>query len=595
MLEPGTILRNRYEIKRRIGRGGMAEVYLAFDRRRMVQVAIKVLREDLAEDPEFLRRFTREARALAQLDHPNIVRFYSFERQGTIAFIVMDYVEGKTLRKRLLEADGPLPLEEVTHILRQVAAALQFAHNEGYIHRDVKPGNILIRHDGTALLSDFGIARAAETATMTMGAIGSPAYMSPEQIRGEELTPQSDLYSLGIVLFEMVTGRRPFTGEGGTGSGSLSRLRRIEQQQLHDPPPDPRRWNPSLPEAAVRVIMRALEKHPDGRWPDAASMVKAWEDALQLDHAALSQGRILSPPAGPPITPTRPDGTSPSPERSRRLWVAGGVVGSLVVVLLVLGITFARPGFSPTPTPSPAPLAQVVSTPTATPAPTIDVEQAAKATAEAILTATASMEAFIATQVAETAEAVEATITKEALIAQQTQEARLTATARVQATRTAIARKTATKRARITATARARATATARAKATATAQAKAKKRRPPSKPKTSRVRCFEARRRHWEKSPVGAGEIAGIVYDLNGRPFNQAQVHLYIKASNWETYLPIAPDGIYHFCCLAFSLQNLHVVELTGPNIKTVQTYEFYINNPNLNKVLVDFYQVPCR
>ncbi len=590
MFHPGEVLRNRYRIESFLGRGGMADVYLALDMRRQVQVAIKVLREDLAEDPEFINRFRREAEALARLDHPYIVRFYSFERQGSVAFIVMDYVEGKTLRKRLLDVGGPLGLDEVTRILRQVGSALQYAHNEGYIHRDIKPGNILIRKDGTALLSDFGIARAAETSTMTMGPIGAPAYMSPEQIRGEELTPKTDQYSLGIVLYEMVAGRRPFRGEGGTGSAS--RLKRIEQQQLRETPPDPREFNPALPEGVVRVIRKALAKRPEDRWPDVMSLVRAWEKAVGATHERMVGGRILSPTVSLPEQPEQ------LPIWKRGPWIAVFSVGVVAVIAMILfGVAVAKPP-SPTPEPeTPQPVAQVESTatPTATsiPAPTTDIEAAAKATAEAMLTATAVVEQEIETVVAKTAEAFEATVTKQALEAAKTA--------------TVIARKTATQQARdaeATAAASIRLTATRRAKLTATARAKKRKPTPTPRPtpkpkkKTSSgggVRCFEARRRHWEQSAAGGGEIAGIVYDRNGRPFNRAQVHLYIKASNWETYLPIANDGIYHFCCLAYSMQNLHVVELTGPGIRTVKTYEFYINNPNLNKVLVDFYQVSCR
>ncbi len=589
MFRPGDVLRKRYRIESFLGRGGMADVYLALDLRRQVQVAIKVLREDLAEDPEFINRFRREAQALARLDHPYIVRFYSFERQGSTAFIVMDYVEGQTLRKYLLEAGGPLPLEEVTRILHQVGSALQYAHNEGYIHRDIKPGNILIRKDGTALLSDFGIARAAETATMTMGPIGAPAYMSPEQIRGEDLTTRSDIYSLGIVLYEMVTGRRPFTGEGATGTGSMSRLKRIQQQQLREQPPDPRRFNPQLPERAVRVIERTLAKRPEERWPDVMSLVRAWEDAVGSGHARFVEGRILSPTA-----PLPPAAAAEPPMWKRGPWVAVIAVAVVAVIaLLIFGIALAKPKeHASTALESPQPVAMVTATPQETPTPMPDIGAAAKATAEAILTATAQVEQEIETVVAMTAEAFEATVTQQALEAAQT----VTVAAKMTATSQA-------KAAEATAAAQIRLTATKRAKMTATARTQKTKPTPTPKPKPKKkssssgggVKCFEARRRHWEQSPAGGGEIAGIVYDINGRPFNRAQVHLYIKASNWETYLPIAGDGIYHFCCLAYSMQNLHVVELTGPSIRTIKTYEFYINNPNLNKVLVDFYQVPCR
>ena len=238
----GDRLRDRYEMEEFLGRGGMSDVYLAFDTRRQVRVAVKVLREDLAEDVEFVRRFRREAEALAQLDHPNIVRFYSFERQGTTAFIVMDYVSGATLRRRLAEVEGPLSVEEATAILRPVVAALQYAHNEGYVHRDIKPGNIMLRDDGTVLLSDFGIARATESITMTTGPIGTPAYMSPEQILGQSVDQRTDVYSLGVVLYEMLAGRRPFTGETGIG---VTTIERVRHEHLHAEPVDLRRLESS--------------------------------------------------------------------------------------------------------------------------------------------------------------------------------------------------------------------------------------------------------------------------------------------------------------------------------------------------------------
>ena len=168
MIESGAILCGRYRVARLLGRGGMADVYLAADSLRQANVAVKVLREDLAEEPEFRRRFAREAEALAKLDHPNIVRFYSFETDGPLATIVMDYVPGeRTLRTRLVESGGPLPLSEVTEVLHQAGSALQFAHRQGFVHRDIKPANIMLKPDGTVLLADFGIARAMEATTAT--------------------------------------------------------------------------------------------------------------------------------------------------------------------------------------------------------------------------------------------------------------------------------------------------------------------------------------------------------------------------------------------------------------------------------------------
>ncbi len=666
MLQVGDVLRNRYKIEAFLGRGGMADVYLATDLRRQVNVAIKVLREDLAEDPEFVQRFRREAEALARLDHPYVVRFYSFERQERLAFIVMDYVAGSTLRARLLDAGGPLPLAETTQILRQVGSALQYAHNEGYVHRDIKPGNILIREDGTALLSDFGIARAAETATMTMGPIGAPAYMSPEQISGREPTAQTDIYSLGIVLYEMVTGRRPFSGEGGTGSGTMSRMKRIQQQHLREAPPDPKMFNPQLPAAAAAVILQALEKRPEARWKSVMDMVRAWEDGLGVEHQSAVGGRAVGNRATQRavITPTGSlppaKATVEQAQRKRPLWMQIAVVIGVAVIVLFVMRSLLPAGSAETT--GQTVVVQATTKPTASepesPPATPDIEATAEMMAHSYATATAAAEATINAEVEEraaaTAQAIAQTATAEvqATLAEQTIEAQVAQS--IAATATASYRQTATAKPRPTAT-RKPPTATptpstpvARintdnlnvrtgpgtsygivtklkagtevliigqngdwwqirlsggkagwvhekyVSASGALSRVAKVSAPPT-PTPPPIRCFEARRRHWEKSPAGAGEIAGIVYDANGRPFSRATAHLYIKDSNWSVNLSIAPDGIYHHCCLAYSNSNLHVIELIGVNIRTVQTYEFYINNLDLNKVLVDFYEVPCR
>jgi len=429
-MQEGTVLRNNYRLERLLGRGGMADVYLAFDARRHVRVAIKILREDLAEDPEFVRRFTREAEALARLEHPNIVRFYSFEREGATAFIVMDYVTGTTLQRRLAEGGGPLPPQVAALILRQVAAALQYAHGQGYIHRDVKPANIMLREDGGVLLSDFGIARAAESATQSTLAVGTPAYMSPEQILGRELDRRTDVYSLGTVLYEMTTGRRPFTGDesGLTATTTLARLR---EAHLRLAPPDPRTFNPVLPARAVSVIMHALAKRPDDRWPDVIGMVQAWEAAIK--EAGIPVAEAPAVPSAPPGGPVTPAGTrsgtpawqtvpapppgavggQPSsgpfrpatrPVGSARLsggpvWALLGAVAMLgltalvVVVVIVAGKLHPNaPGVTPTPVASSTsraavvPPTRTVAPPSSTPLPSATVRPGPSATPAASAT-----------------------------------------------------------------------------------------------------------------------------------------------------------------------------------------------------------------
>ncbi len=433
-MQETTILRNNYRLERLLGRGGMADVYLAFDLRRQAHVAIKILREDLAEDPEFVRRFAREADALARLEHPNVVRFYSFERQGATAFIVMDYVPGTTLQRRLAETEGPLPLEDVTAILRRVGAALQFAHTEGYVHRDVKPGNVMLREDGNALLSDFGIARAAESATLTTMAMGTPAYMSPEQILGRELDRRTDIYSLGVVLYELTTGRRPFTGDeyGLTSSGTTTRLR---EAHLKLPPPDPRTFNPALPTGIAQVIVRALAKEPGDRWPDVLSLSQAWESALGRPAVGVAApptaaavptliagtpagvatparptpkpigakplptppGEVLPPPertperpGGAPVGAARPPAGSAPVRGGRSMlpWLIGATALALLIVIVGLWrlIATSQPGAGKTTTP------QVT---------TVDIEKTAQALVAAYSKATADALAAASTPTAE--------------------------------------------------------------------------------------------------------------------------------------------------------------------------------------------------
>jgi len=194
----GKILINRYRVDSFLGRGGMAEVYKVWDSHRNAWMAMKVLHEDLALDNVFLRRFKREAKTLEHLQHPNIVRFYGLEQEGRIIFMLMDYVDGESLKHKIFDANGAMPFEEIYEITTQLAWALKYAHAEGFVHSDVKPANIMLNSSGQVELSDFGITRMAEVTTMTMVGAGTPAYMSPEQVRGEAPAPQTDVYALGL-------------------------------------------------------------------------------------------------------------------------------------------------------------------------------------------------------------------------------------------------------------------------------------------------------------------------------------------------------------------------------------------------------------
>ena len=189
----GKIIAERYRVESLLGKGGMAEVYKVWDQKRSVYLAMKILHADLAEDIVFLRRFKREAQTLSKLQHPNIVRFYGTEQDGDLVYVLMDYVEGTTLRKEIFQAKGPLAMEWIFEIMKSVCAALDYAHKSGFVHCDVKPANIMIHKNGAVYVSDFGIARMTEASTATMVGAGTPAYMAPEQARGEAPVPQTDM------------------------------------------------------------------------------------------------------------------------------------------------------------------------------------------------------------------------------------------------------------------------------------------------------------------------------------------------------------------------------------------------------------------
>jgi LysM repeat protein/tRNA A-37 threonylcarbamoyl transferase component Bud32 len=361
----GQTLKGRYRVEALLGRGGMAEVYKAWDTWRNYHVAVKVMREDLAEDLEFLRRFRREATALAKLAHENIVRFYAFEQDDLTAFIVMDYVEGTTLRAEIARADGPLPSERVLAITRQVCAALNYAHLEGVIHRDVKPGNIMLRPDGRVLLSDFGISKAmdAATATATTVSVGTPAYMSPEQCAGQAPDGRTDVYSLGVVVYEMLAGRRPFVGDLAPET-ITNTTERIRWEQMHAAAPALRKLNPAVSREVEAAVMTALAKDREARWPTVAVFGEALEQRMGADKrmggaaAGEQRGRgaeeqrsrgaretkVVSPPR--PIV--RPVATSEARPAARSFglrdvpWPIWAVGGGLVMVLAVTLV--AKPG-----------------------------------------------------------------------------------------------------------------------------------------------------------------------------------------------------------------------------------------------------------
>ena len=330
----GKTLAGRYRVEAFLGKGGMAEVYKVWDAHRSSYLAMKLLHEDLALDNVFLRRFKREAQTLARLQHPNIVRFYELEQEGRKVFMLIDYVEGESLKHKIFDAQGPLPFYQIMEVMRPLCQALQYAHNEGLVHADVKPGNIMIDKTGRVLLSDFGIARMTESATVTMVGAGTPAYMSPEQARGEMPTPQTDIYALGIVLYEMLTGERPFTGELATISGSTGEKIRWEQLNLN--PLSPRQLNSQVSEELEAIVMKCLEKNPDIRYTGAMELLNALELVSGESKPARQTSRPPAKEKPPLATRTKPE---PVAQTASRPTIRKSVLATLIVVAGVIGIT----------------------------------------------------------------------------------------------------------------------------------------------------------------------------------------------------------------------------------------------------------------
>jgi serine/threonine protein kinase len=280
----------KYELQERLGHGSMAEVWKALDTQLQRYVAIKLLHANLKEDPHFIARFEREAQLIASLHHPNIVQIHDFqiassEQEGTLAYMVMDYVEGQTLADyiRSTSSRGNIPTPaEIVQLFTSISLAVDYAHQHGMIHRDLKPANILLDKRNTVrnpmgepILTDFGLARLMgfSAGTLTSTQLGTPVYVAPEQVSGYGGNERSDIYSLGIILYEMVTGAPPFQGDDPT---------MVMSQHLNTPPPSPVLINPNVPPALVTVIMRCLAKDPAARFPSASSLTAAIAEALNV-------------------------------------------------------------------------------------------------------------------------------------------------------------------------------------------------------------------------------------------------------------------------------------------------------------------------
>lgn len=372
-----------YEILEVIGRGGMATVYRAQQISMNRVVAVKVLPEKFMNDDTYLQRFTQEVAIVAKLEHRNIVPVYDYGEQNGQPYIAMRYMSGGSVDDRL--NDGPLELEYILDIFEQVAPALDYAHTKNVLHRDLKPSNILLDDDGGAYITDFGIARVLgeqqSKGITTQGVVGTPSYMSPEQAQGHPLDGRSDVYAMGIMLFELATGKRPFESDTPYGIAVL---------QVTTPPPSPRTYNPQLSFAVEEVIFRALRKKPEDRYANAVALAEGLRKALNKQVMNLHDTQpnfqrpqpppqqVMSVPLSPPaqvppalynvqaVPPVTPSSGYIGPVRRRRprpanIWVSAAVGGLLgcgvlavlaLIVLIVISTINAGQSSSPTQIPS---------------------------------------------------------------------------------------------------------------------------------------------------------------------------------------------------------------------------------------------------
>jgi serine/threonine protein kinase len=394
----------KYRIVEQVGSGGMASVFKAYQPGLDRFVAIKLMHTFLVGEEEFLERFQREARSVARLRHPNIVQVYDFDIDSSRYYMVMEFLEGPSLKNRMadLQEQGAwLELDEAVQIVRDVGEALDYAHGREMVHRDVKPANIMLSDNGGAILTDFGIVKmlgGTTHVTVTGAMVGTPAYMAPEQTTGDESDARADIYSLGVVLYQLVTGRVPFTAETPMA---------LMLQHITAPLPTPRSVNPDLPEGVEHVILKALAKNPDERYQTVREML------TQLDRAMRG---LPVPPVDPSITAASqpivgettlsgeqlitPAPVAAPPGHRIPAWVFG-VAGAAIILMLLGGFAFLSGGGEATPTPE---LTEIAAAATALETPTLTGTPRPSNTPDIVATnRAATVDAFFLTANAPTA------------------------------------------------------------------------------------------------------------------------------------------------------------------------------------------------
>ena len=348
----GKRLDGRYELQEVIGVGGMAVVYKAYDNIDDRIVAVKILKDEFLASEEFRRRFKNESKAIAVLSHPNIVKVYDVSYGDKLQYIVMEYVEGITL-KEYIEQQGVISWKETVHFTTQILRALQHAHDKGIVHRDIKPQNIMLLENGTIKVTDFGIARfsRSETRTMTDTAIGSVHYISPEQARGDITDDKSDIYSVGVVMYEMLTGQLPFQSDNSVS---------VAIMQLQTDPVKPREINSSIPEGLEQITMRAMQKNPKDRYQSAAEMILDLEEfkrnpSIRFDYSYFVDNEPTkfvdkTAPVTVPIAnagdtriidnpnpqPKNDEGDEKTAEKNKMVPILSGIVIGFVAVLAIV-------------------------------------------------------------------------------------------------------------------------------------------------------------------------------------------------------------------------------------------------------------------